>query len=73
MVLRTFNVHEKVHKKSSHFCKGYGLSMNKQMEMFMVSVIGEEPIAKQEYLKKLERIRKGEFISVKSFAGKYGL
>lgn len=30
-----------------------------------------EPKARKEYLDKLERIRKGEFIEVKSFAEKY--
>jgi len=73
MVLKTFNVGETVYKKFSDFCKGHGVSMSKQVEMFMESMIEEEPEAKEEYLKKLERIRKGKFIRVKDFAKRYGL
>ena len=39
----------------------------------MQSIIETEPEAKKEYLEKLERIRKGKFISVKNFAERYGL
>lgn len=73
MVLKTFNVEEVVYKKFSDFCKGHGVSMSKQVELFMESMLEEEPEAKQEYLKKLERIRKGKFIRVSSFANRYGL
>lgn len=73
MVLKTFNVEEVVYKKFSDFCKGHGVSMSKQVEMFMESMIEEEPEAKQEYLQKLERIRKGKFIRVDNFANRYGL
>jgi hypothetical protein len=47
--------------------------MSKQVELFMESMVEEEPDAKQEYLKKLERIRKGKFIRVDNFAERYGL
>ncbi len=73
MALKTFSVQEEVYKKFSDFCKGHGVSMSKQIEMFMESMVEEEPEAKQEYLEKLDRIRKGKFIRVKSFAGRYGL
>lgn len=73
MVLKTFNVEEDVYKKFSDFCKGHGVSMSKQVELFMESIIEEEPEAKKEYLQKLERIRKGKFIRVKNFADRYGL
>lgn len=66
MVLKTFNVQEAVYKKFSNFCKGHGISMSKQVEMFMESFIGEEPEAKKEYLKKLDRIRKQKTIQVGS-------
>jgi len=71
MAIKTFNVQESVYKKFSDFCRGHGVSMSKQVEMFMESMIEEEPEAKQEYLEKLERIRKGKFIRVKSFAERY--
>lgn len=61
MVLKTFNVQEAVYRRFSDFCKGHGVSMSKQVEMFMESILEEEPEAKKEYLKKLERIRKGKF------------
>ena len=73
MVLKTFNVQEGVYKKFHDFCKGHGVSMSKQVEMFMESMSEEEPEAKKEYLKKLDRIRKGRFIKVESLAKRYGL
>ena len=73
MVLKTFNICEAVYGKFSGFCKEHGISMSKQVERFMQVMIEEEPVARQEYLDKLERIRKGKFISVESFAGKYEL
>lgn len=71
MALKTFNIREEVYRKFSHFCKEHGISMSKQIELFMESYI--EPEAKKEYLEKLERVRKGKFIRVKSFAERYGL
>ena len=47
--------------------------MSKQIGLFMRSIIEEEPEIKQEYLKKMERIRKGRFIRVNNFSEKYGL
>ncbi|HIH13774.1 MAG TPA: hypothetical protein HA224_00795 [Nanoarchaeota archaeon] len=73
MVLKTFNVQEAVYEQFSRFCKSRGMSMSKQVEMFMESLVEEEPEAKKEYLEKLERIRKGKFIKVVSFAERYGL
>ena len=73
MALKTFNVQEEVYKKFSNFCKGHGVSMSKQVEMFMESMVEEEPEAKREYLEKLERIRNGKFVRVKSIADRYGL
>ncbi len=73
MALKTFSVQEEVYKKFSNFCKGHGVSMSKQIEMFMESMVEEEPEAKQEYLEKLNRIRQGKFIRVKSISDRYGL
>ena len=73
MVLKTFNVQEDVYDRFSSFCKGHGISMSKQVELFMESIVEEEPEAKEEYLRKLDRIRKGRFMRVKSFAERYGL
>jgi len=73
MVLKTFNVEETVYSKFSSFCKEHGISMSKQVQFFMQSMIEKEPEAKKEYLEKLERIRKGKFIRVNNFAERYGL
>ena len=73
MALKTFNVSQEVYEKFYRLCKEYGLSMSRQIEMFMASQVAEEPEARKEYVEKLERIRKGKFVSVKSFAGRYGL
>jgi len=67
MVLKTFNLDEEVYKKFSEFCKGHGLSMSKQVNIFIESQIEEEPKIKEEYLIKLERIRKGKFHTYTSF------
>lgn len=68
MALKTFNVQEDVYSKFSSFCKEHGISMSKQVEIFMESMIEEEPEAKKEYLKKLERIRKQKDILIGTLA-----
>ena len=73
MAIKTFNVNEEVYHKFSTFCKENGISMSKQVEIFMESQMEDEPKAKKEYLEKLERLRKGRFISVNNFAERYGL
>jgi len=76
MVLKTFNVEESIYKKFSDFCKEYGISMSKQIEFFMRSMIEEEPKAKKEYLKKLDRIRKQRTIhigSLENFKKRYNV
>ena len=71
MALKTFNVQEQVYSEFSGYCKENGINMSKQIEIFMRSVIEEEPKARKEYLNKLERIRKGKFIKVRSIAERY--
>ncbi len=73
MVLKTFNIDEAVYNKFSRFCKSHGISMSKQVQIFMEAQITEEPKAKRKYLEKLEKIRKGKFIRVDNFAKRYGL
>ncbi len=73
MVLKTFNVQEDVYKEFSDFCREHGISMSKQIDTFMRSMIEEDPEAKKGYLEKLNRIRKGKFIRINSFAGQYVL
>ncbi|MBN2517701.1 MAG: hypothetical protein JXB14_02555 [Candidatus Altiarchaeota archaeon] len=73
MVLKTFNVTEEVYRKYSSMCKSLGLSMSKQIDLFMKAQIEEEPEAKRGYLEKLDRIREGPFIRVDDFSKRYGL
>ena len=73
MAIKTFNVDAQIYGKFSQFCKAHGISMSRQVQLFMESQIEEEPEAKKEYLEKLERIRKGRFVRVQSFAQRYGL
>lgn len=73
MVMKTFSVRESVYQKFSGFCKEHGINMSKQIENFMRAMIAEKPLARQEYLDKLERIRKGKFIRVENFAERYGI
>ena len=67
MVLKTFNVQEDVYERFSKFCKEHGISMSKQIVMFMESMLEDNKVVKQSYLKKLERIRKGKFHKFNSF------
>jgi len=73
MAIKSFNIQEDVYGRFSSFCKEHGISMSKQIEIFMESMIEEEPEARKEYLEKLERIRKGKFIRIDDFAKRYGL
>jgi antitoxin component of RelBE/YafQ-DinJ toxin-antitoxin module len=73
MVLKTFNLDEAVYSKFSHFCKNHGISMSRQVQIFMESQVEEEPEVKMEYLQRLEKIRKGKFVKVENFAKRYGL
>lgn len=61
MVLKTFNVQEGVHRKFSNFCKERGMSMSKQIEWFMESMVTQDKKVKKEYLEKLERIKKEKY------------
>ena len=61
MVLKTFNLEEKTYKKFSEFCKDKGISMSKQVQIFIGSVIEEDPKIRKEYLKKLESIKHAKY------------
>lgn len=73
MALKTFNLNEDVYREFSRFCKEHGISMSKQIEIFIRSQMEEEPEVKREYLERLNRIRKGKFIRVENFAKRYEL
>ncbi|MBU1201160.1 MAG: hypothetical protein KJ583_01630 [Nanoarchaeota archaeon] len=76
MSIKSFNVEEETYKKFSEYCKGSGLSMSKQIDFFMKSVVEEEPEARKEYLDKLNKIRKEKSIHIgglDAFKKRYGL
>ena len=56
MALKTFNVEEKSYKKFSEFCKGHGISMSKQVDLFMKFFISEGSEAK-EMLERIKRLK----------------
>jgi len=64
MVLKTFNLDEKTYNKFSEFCRENGISMSKQVNIFIEAQIEENPKVRQKYLDKLDRIRKGKFIKI---------
>ena len=73
MALKTFNINPDVYDGFSKFCKSIGVSMSKQVEMFMASQIEEDPEVRETYLEKLDKISAGKFVKVKSIADRYGL
>lgn len=74
MVLKTFNLNEETYNKFSKFCKEHGMSMSKQINLFIEAQIEKEPEVRKSYLEKLERISKrGKFIEVENFSQRYGL
>ena len=64
MVLKTFSVQEVVYNQFHEFCKSRGMSMSKQIEIFMESMIERDPKTKEEYLERLDKIRKQKSIQI---------
>ena len=64
MVLKTFNLDDETYKKFSEYCKQRGLSMSKQVDIFIKLQLTDKEEVREEYLKKLDEIRKGKFIKV---------
>jgi len=73
MALKTFNIEEEVYNKFSAICKSLGVSMSKQVELFMRSQVEEDPVARADYLERLDTIRKGKFVRVANFKERYKL
>jgi len=64
MVLKTFNLDGGAYSKFSEYCKENGISMSRQVDIFIRAQVEEEPEVKEEYLRKLEAISRGKFIRV---------
>lgn len=73
MAIKTFSVDPEVYKSFLAFCKDNGISMSKQIEIFMRSRVEKKDEVREEYLQKLEEIRRGKFIRVDNFSKRYGL
>jgi len=71
MVLKTFNLNEEAYGKFSEFCKENGISMSKQIEIFIEAQIEENPKVREEYLHRLDAVRKGNFVKVDDFKRRY--
>ena len=75
MAIKTFNLEEDTYNKFAEFCREHGLSMSKQIDIFIKSQIETKPQIREEYLRKLDAIRKGRFIKVgtaEDFNKRYG-
>jgi len=66
MAIKTFNLDEDVYNQFSEFCRENGLSMSKQINIFIKAQIETKPKVREEYLRKLEVIRRGRFIKIGS-------
>jgi len=66
MAIKTFNIDEEVYNQFSEYCKAHGLSMSNQINIFIKAQIETKPKVREEYLQKLEMIKKGNFIKVGS-------
>jgi len=64
MVLKTFNLNDESYRRFSEFCKDNGLSMSRQVDIFIRAQVEESPEVREDYLKKLEAIRKGMFVNI---------
>lgn len=74
MALKTFNLDEETYSKFSEFCKQNGISMSKQIDIFIKAQLEEKPRVRTKYLQRLDAIRKGKFIkigSVEDFKKRY--
>ena len=57
MVLKTFNLDEEVYKKFSEFCKENGISMSKQVNLFIQVQMAVKPADRDKLLDKLKKMR----------------
>ncbi|RLE46788.1 hypothetical protein DRJ22_01055 [Candidatus Woesearchaeota archaeon] len=61
MVLKTFNIDKKIYTEYSTFCREHGISMSKQIELFMQTMLEEDLDKHKEHMEKLDRMKKGQF------------
>ncbi len=73
VVVKSFNVSEDIYRRFALFCRERGISMSRQVQFFMESVLDKEPQASKKFLKRLDKVRSGKFIVVEDFGARYGL
>ncbi len=67
MSVKSFSISDYVYEKYSTECKRLGLNMSKQIENFMKFQLEEEFALREEYIEKIEKIRKEKFRQVADF------
>ena len=61
MSVKSFSISDDVYEKYSSECKRLGLNMSKQIENFMKFQLEEEFAVREEYIYKIEKLRKDKF------------
>ena len=67
MSVKSFSISDDVYEKYSSECKRLGLNMSKQIENFMKFQLEEEFAVREEYIYKIEKLRKEKFRPVSDF------
>jgi ribosomal 50S subunit-associated protein YjgA (DUF615 family) len=76
MAIKSFNVQADVYERFSKYCKDRGLSMSRQVDYFMRSMIEDEPEARKEFLDRLDQIRQQKSIrigGIEEFRKRFGM
>ncbi|ADN36316.1 conserved hypothetical protein [Methanolacinia petrolearia DSM 11571] len=67
MSVKSFSISDDVYEKYSSECKRLGLNMSKQIENFMKFQLDEEFAVREEYIYKIDKLRKERFRPVSDF------
>ncbi|EHQ36939.1 hypothetical protein [Methanoplanus limicola] len=73
MSVKSFSISDDIYEKYSSECKRLGLNMSKQIENFMKFQLEEEFVVREEYTKKIRKIRKEKFIPVEDFDNQFDI
>ena len=57
MVLKTFNLDEEVYGEFSEFCKENGISMSRQINIFIQAQMAKKSVDRNKLLDKLKKMR----------------
>ena len=67
MSIKSFSISDNVYEKYSSECKRLGLNMSKEIENFMKFQLEEEFTVREEYIEKIDKLRKERFRPVPDF------